>query len=75
MGSVFNTNTKCSLPSIPAIGGFDFISDCTVPDAPPPIYECPDMEFTCPLQVLLVRLAFLDLLVFLGLREQVSAQR
>jgi hypothetical protein len=48
MGSVFNTNTKCSLPSIPAIGGFDFISDCTVPDAPPPIYECPDMEFDLP---------------------------
>jgi hypothetical protein len=48
VGSVFNTNTKCSLPSIPAIGGFDFISDCTVPDAPPPIYECPDMEFDLP---------------------------
>lgn len=48
MGSVFNTNTKCSLPSIPAIGNFDFISDCTVPETPPPIYECPDLEFDLP---------------------------
>jgi len=48
VGSVFDTTTKCSLPSIPAIGGFDFISDCTVPDAPPPIYECPDLEFDLP---------------------------
>lgn len=48
MPSVFDT-TKCDLPSIPAIGDFAFIADCTVPSAPPPIYECPDIDFELPI--------------------------
>jgi hypothetical protein len=48
MPSVFDT-TKCDLPSIPAIGDFAFIADCTVPPAPPPIYECPDIDFELPI--------------------------
>ena len=48
MPSVFDT-TKCDLPSIPAIGDFTFITDCTVPPAPPPIYECPDIDFELPI--------------------------
>ena len=47
MPSVFDT-TKCGLPSVPAIGEFIFIADCTVPQAPPPIYDCPDLDLELP---------------------------
>jgi hypothetical protein len=50
MPSVFDTS-RCSLSSIPAlpsVGTFTFIADCSVPDAPPPIYDCPDLDFEIP---------------------------
>lgn len=31
---------KCNIPEIPSLG-FDFVSDCSVPAAPPPIFDCP----------------------------------
>jgi hypothetical protein len=48
MPPVFDTS-KCSLPSIPAIGDFSFIADCAIPEAPPPIFECPDLSFDLPI--------------------------
>jgi len=47
MPSVFDT-TRCNLSSIPSVGDFTFIKDCSVPEAPPPIYDCPDLDFEIP---------------------------
>lgn len=33
---------KCSLPSVPTVE-FRFINDCFVPEAPPPIMDCPEL--------------------------------
>ncbi len=47
MPSVFDTS-RCNLSSIPSIGDFNFITDCTIADAPPPIYDCPSLDFDLP---------------------------
>jgi hypothetical protein len=49
---LFNTD-KCDIPSIPSLA-FDFVSDCSVPQAPPPIIDCtkppipPEPPPVCP---------------------------
>ena len=50
MGLVFNPD-RCGLPSIPEIDkdDFNFISDCLVPPAPPPIHDCPDLPWDIPI--------------------------
>ena len=49
MPSVFDTS-RCSLSSIAGLpsGAFKFTEDCSVPQAPPPIYDVPDLEFDIP---------------------------
>lgn len=51
MPSVFKPkicNNNESLSSIPSIGDFDLLPDYEVPDAPPPIYDCPELDFEIP---------------------------
>ena len=50
MPSVFDTS-RCSLSSIPSIGDFTFIENCEIDDAPPPIYDCPSLDFDLPVVV------------------------
>ena len=48
MADVF-ANSTCGLPYVEAISNFDFVSSCTLPDPPPPIYDCPDVDINIPL--------------------------
>ena len=48
MADVF-ANSGCSLPFTEAIDDFNFISSCTLPDPPAPIYDCPDVDIQIPL--------------------------
>jgi hypothetical protein len=48
MPEVFDSS-KCGLPSIGAISDFAFVSDCVVPEPPPPINDCPNIDVNSPL--------------------------
>lgn len=47
MPPVFDT-TRCPVSSIPAVGDFTFISDCTVPVAPSSVFDFPDIPISGP---------------------------
>ena len=48
MADVF-ANSTCGLPYVEAIADFNFVSSCALPDPPPPIYDCPDVDINIPL--------------------------
>jgi hypothetical protein len=41
--------TKCPVPALPALTDSRILMDCSVPAAPQPIYQCPDIDFDVPL--------------------------
>jgi hypothetical protein len=47
MGNIFDI-TKCPVPALPALSDNRLIIDCSVPAAPQPVYECPDINFDIP---------------------------
>jgi hypothetical protein len=40
--------TKCPVPALPALTDSRILLDCSVPAAPQPIYQCPDIDFDVP---------------------------
>lgn len=47
MSLIFDPN-KCAVAPIEALSNFDFIGSCEVPQAPPAINQCPDMDLALP---------------------------
>jgi hypothetical protein len=45
---VFNPD-DCPIESLPSIGPPTYVSDCEVPPAPPPIFDCPDLDIEAPI--------------------------
>ena len=45
--SVFNPK-KCTIPDVPPIEDMPVIVDCEVPESPPPIMDCPDLDLPIP---------------------------
>ena len=41
--------TKCPVPPLKKLHDVPFISDCSIPAAPPPILECPNIEVDLPI--------------------------
>jgi hypothetical protein len=49
MAPIFDI-TKCPVPSLGPISLLPFISDCSIPDAPLGIFECPDIDLNFPIE-------------------------
>jgi hypothetical protein len=47
--NIFDIN-KCPVPALPVLPSTLFISDCSIPSAPPAILECPNVEVDVPLE-------------------------